>query len=166
MAYEQILTILLGAGVGVAVVLYAVRSRLFGASQSILSGGSSIETFTVPSQSTSVSHIDVAPTPVAAATLPPLAEAPVGDFLSFGPVPTTSAEIATAGSSDAANASIDASVVSRPSATSVAGESRTARAARAPRASRRSGASPRASKSRAGGQSIRTTRKALDQAAP
>jgi hypothetical protein len=165
MAYEQILTILLGAGVGVAVVLYAVRSRLFGASQSTLSGGSSIETFTVSSQSTSVSQIGVAPTIVAAATQPPHVEAPVGDFLSFGPVPTTSAEIATAGSSDAAIASIDASVVSRPSATSVAGESRTARA-RAPRASRRTGASPRTSKSRAGGQSIPTTRKALDQAAP
>src|SRR5437879_12060019 len=112
MAYEQILTILLGAGVGAAVVLYAVRSRLFGASQSVVSGGSS-KTFTFPSPSTSVSLADVAPTPVATAAQSTAVEAPL-EFLSFGTVPTTSAEIATAGSSDAAIASVDASAVASP----------------------------------------------------
>jgi hypothetical protein len=140
MAYEQILTILLGAGVGVAAVLYAVRSRLFGASRSIVSGGSSIETFTVSSQSTSVSQTDAAPIPKVTATPPPVVEAPVAKFLplSFG-------------------AAIDAPTVSSTAASVPVG-SQAARAARAPRAPRRSAGAPRAHKPRAAGQPAQSTK--------
>ncbi len=159
MAYEQILTILLGAGVGVAVVLYAVRSRLFGASRSIVTGGSSIETFTVSSQSTSVSQTDAAPIPKVTATRPPVVEAPVAEFQ-----PLSFAEAVSAGSSGAAIVPIDARTVSS-ALPSVTVGSQTARAARAQRAPRRSAGAPRAHKPRAVGQTTRTPRKALDEPA-
>ena len=61
------LTILLGTGVGVAVVLYTVKPRQISASQSFLSGVSSIETISLPSQST-FSQNDAAPVPEVTAT--------------------------------------------------------------------------------------------------
>src|SRR2546430_12123040 len=103
MAYEQILTILLGAGAAVAVALYAVRSRLMGALRSLGAGGSPVETFSVASQSTSVSQNVAAPIPAATATFSPVVRAPVEEFhaFSFGAVATTSAEVVSARSSDA-----------------------------------------------------------------
>jgi hypothetical protein len=160
MVFEQMLTILLGTGVGVAVVLYAVKPRQIGASQSFVSGGSSIETFSL-SSSTSDSQNDVAPMPEVTATQSPVVEEPVEEFhaISSGAVSTMAAEVAAAGSSDAAIASIDASAVSSPASRSVTVDSHTAPAARA-RVSRKSAASSRTpAKSRASSHTVRTTRK-------
>src|ERR1700731_2931120 len=98
MVFEQMLTILLGTGVGVAVVLYAVKSRQGMASQSFVSGGSSIETFSLSSQSTTDSQNDVAPTPEVTATQSPIVVAPIEEFhqVSSGAVSTLSAEVAAA----------------------------------------------------------------------
>ncbi len=159
MVFEQMLTILLGTGVGVAVVLYAVKPRQIGASQSFVSGGSSIETFSL--SSTSDSQNDAATMPEVTATQSPVVEAPVEEFhaISSGAVSTMAAEVAAAGSSDAAIASIDASAVSSPASRSVTVDSHTAPAARA-RVSRRSAASSRTpAKSRASSHTVRTTRK-------
>ena len=161
MVFEQMLTILLGTGVGVAVVLYAVKPRQIGASQSFVSGGSSIETFSL-SSSTSDSQNNAAPMPEVTATQSPVVEAPVEEFhaISSGAVSTMAAEVAAAGSSDAAIASIDASAVSSPASRSVAVESHTAPAARAHRVQRRVAASSRTpAKSRASSSTVRTTRK-------
>ena len=163
MVFEQMLTILLGTAVGVAAVLYVVKPRQIGASQSFGSGVSSIETISLPSQST-FSQNDAAPMPEVSATQSPVVEAPVEEFhaISSGSVSTMTAEVAAAGSSDAAIASIDASAVSSPASRSVTVESHTAPAARAHRAPRKSTASsrthvkPRATSSPASG---RTTRK-------
>jgi hypothetical protein len=162
MVFEQMLTILLGTGVGVAVVLYTVKPRQIGASQSFISGGSSIESFSLPSQSTSDSQNDAAPMPEVTATQSPVVEAPVEEFhaISSGAVSTMSAEVAAGGSSDAAIASIDASAVSSPASGSVTVESQTAPAARAHKVPRKSSASSRThAKSRASSHSSRTTRK-------
>jgi len=158
------LTILLGTAVGVAVVLYTVKPRHIGASQSFVSGGSSIETFTLPSQSSSFSQNDAAPMPEVTATQSPVVEAPVEEVhvISSGSMSTTTAGVAAAGSSDAAIASIDASAVSAPAATSVAVESHASSAARSHRAPRKSSASSRThAKPRAAG-STRAARKRLD----
>jgi hypothetical protein len=155
------LTILLGTGVGVAAVLYTVKPRQIGASQSFVSGVSSIETISLPSQSISDSQNDVAPMPEVTATQSPIVEAPVEGItsISSGSITTMTAEVAAAGSSDAAIASIDASAVSAPAATSVAVESHASTAARSHRAPRKSTASSRThAKPRATG-STRATRK-------
>jgi hypothetical protein len=164
MAIEQMLTILLGTAVGVAVVLYTVKPRQIGASQSFVSGGSSIETFTLPSQSSSFSQNDAAPMPEVTAIQSPVVEAPVEEVhaISFGSISTMTAGAAAAGSNDAAIASIDASVVSAPVATLVAVESPASSAARSHRAPRKSSASSRTqAKPRSTGSS-RATRKRLD----
>jgi hypothetical protein len=156
------LTILLGTAVGVAVVLYTVKPRHMGASQSLLSGGSSIETYTLASQSSSFSQNDAAPMPEVTATQSPLVVAPVEEVhsISSGSISTMTADVAAAGSSDVAIASIDASAVSVPAATSVALESPASSAARSHRAPRKSSASPRTrAKPRAAGSS-RAARKA------
>jgi len=162
MAIEQMLTILLGTAVGVAVVLYTVKPRHIGASQSFVSGGSSIETFSLPSSSY-FSQNDAAPMPEVTATQSPVVEAPVEEVhvISSGSVSTMTAGVAAAGSSDAAIASIDASAVSAPAATSVAVESHASSAARSHRAPRKSSAASRThAKPRAAGS--RATRKRLD----
>ena len=161
MVFEQMLTILLGTGVGVAVVLYTVKPRQIGASQSLISGGSSIETFSLASQSSSDSQNDAASMPEVTATQSPVVEAPVEEIhsISSGSVSTMTAEVAAAGSSDLAIASIDASAVSAPAARSVAVESHASSAARSHRAPRKSTASSRThAKSRAGSPT-RATRK-------
>ena len=162
MVFEQMLTILLGTGVGVAVVLYAVKPRQIGASQSFVSGGSSIETFSLPSQSTSDSQNDAASMPEVTATQSPVVEAAVEEVhsISLGSVSTMTAEVAAAGSSDAAISSIDASAVSAPAAKSVTVVSHASSAARSHRAPRKSAASSRThAKSRAAGSPTRATRK-------
>jgi hypothetical protein len=169
MVFEQMLTILLGTAVGVAAVLYIVKPRQVGASRSFASGVSSVETISLPSQSTS-SQNDATPMPEVSATQSPVVEAPVEEFhaLSSGSVSTMTAEVAAAGSSDAAIASIDASAVSSPASRSVTVESHTAPAARAHRVSRKStAASPRThAKSRASSSGPNSrTKKALDEAA-
>jgi len=164
MAIEQMLTILLGTAVGVAVVLYTVKPRHIGASQSLVSGGSSIETFTLPSQSSSFSQNDAAPMPEVTATQSPVVVAPVEEVhsISSGSISTMTSGVAAAGSSDVAIASIDASAVSAPAATSVAMESPASSAARSHRAPRKSSASSRThAKPRATGSS-RAARKRLD----
>jgi len=161
MVFEQMLTILLGTAVGVAAVLYAVKPRQIGASQSFASGVSSIETISLPSQSTSFSQNDAAPMPEVTATQSAVVESPVEEFhaISSSSVSTLTAEVAAAGSSTAAIASIDASAVSTPAAKSVAVESHASSAARSHRAPRKSSASSRThAKPRATG-STRATRK-------
>jgi hypothetical protein len=160
------LTILLGTAVGVAAVLYVVKPRQVGASQSFGSGVSSIETISLPSQST-FSQSDAAPIPEVSATQSPVVEAPVEEFhaISFGSVSTVAAEVVAAGPSDvaAAVASIDASAVSSsPASLPLTVESHTATAARAHRAPRRSTApssrtraKSRATTSPASGRTIR-----------
>jgi cell division septation protein DedD len=165
MAIEQMLTILLGTAVGVAVVLYSVKPRQIGASQSFVSGGSSIETFTLPSQSSSFPQNDAAPMPEVTATQSPVVEAPVEEVhsISSGSISTMTAGVAAAGSNDSAIASIDASVVSTPAVTSVAVESPASSAARSHRAPRKSSAPRTQAKPRAAG-STRAPRKRLDAA--
>ena len=161
MVFEQMLTILLGTGVGVAAVLYTVKPRHGVASQSFGAGVSSIETISVPSQST-FSHIDAAPMPEVSATRSPVVDAPVEEFhaISSGSVATMTAEIAAAGSSDVAIASTDVSAVSSPASRSFTVESHTAPAARAHRVPRKSTASSRTqAKPRAVGTASRATRK-------
>jgi hypothetical protein len=161
MAIEQMLTILLGTAVGIAVVLYTVKPRHIGASQSLVSGGSSIETFTLPAQSSSFSQNDATtPMPEVTATQSPVVEAPVGEVhaISSGSISTMTAGVAAAGSNDSAIASIDASVVSAPSATSVAVESPALSATKSHRAPRKSSAPRTHAKPRAAG-STRAARK-------
>lgn len=162
MAIEQMLTILLGTAVGVAVVLYTVKPRHIGASQSFASGGSSIETFSLPSQSSSFSQSDATPMPEVTATQSPVVEAPVEEVHAISPVSTSTmtAGVAEAGSSEAVIASIDASAVSAPAATPISAVSH-ASPARSHRAPRKSSASSRTPKPRAAGS--RATRKRLDQ---
>ena len=169
MVFEQMLTILLGTGIGVAAVLYIVKPRHVGASQSFTSGSSSIETISLPSEKM-FSQSDTTPMPEVSATQPPVVEAPVEEFhaISFGSVSTVTAEAAAVGPSDVAIASIDASPVFSPASPSVTTESHTAPAARAHRAPRRSTASSRThAKSSAGSPAIGKTprKKALDEAA-
>jgi hypothetical protein len=168
MVFEHMLTILLVTGVGVTAVIYTVKPRHVGASQSFVSGVSSIETISLPSLST-YSQNDTAPTPEVSATQSPVVVAPVEEFhaISSGSFSTMTAEVAAAGSSDAAIASIDASAVSSLASRSVTVESHTAPAARAHKAPRRSTASSRThAKSRAGSPSSISSRtprkKALD----
>jgi hypothetical protein len=144
MVFEQMLTILLGTGVGVAAVLYTVKPRQVGASQSFVSGVSSIETISLPSLSAE-SQNEASHMPEVSATQSPVVEAPVQEFhaISFGSFSTTTAEATAAGSSDAAIASMDASAVFSPASRSVTVESRTAPAARAHKVQRRSAASSR-----------------------
>src|SRR5271170_1502923 len=101
MVFEQMLTILLGTGVGVAAVLYTVKPRQIGASQSFISGGSSIETFSLPSHSISDLQNDAAPMPEVTATQSPVVEAPVEGIssISSGSITTMTAEVAAGGSS-------------------------------------------------------------------
>ena len=151
MVFEQMLTILLGTGVGVAAVLYAVKPRKGGASQTFGTGVSSIETISLPSQST-FSHVDAAPTPEVSTARSPVVEAPAEEFhaISTGSVTTMTADLAAAGSSDAGVASIDAPPVSSPASRSFTVGPHTAPAARAHRVSRKSTASSRTrAKSRA-----------------
>lgn len=158
------LTILLGTAVGVAAVLYTVKPRHIGASQSFASAGSSVETFTLPSQSSSFSQNDAAPMPEVTATQSPVVEAPVEEVhaISSDSISTMTAVVAAAGSSDAVIASIDASAVSAPAATPVAMEFHASPAAKSHRAPRKSSASSRTqAKPRAGG-STRAARKRLD----
>jgi len=68
MVFEQMLTILLGTGVGVAIVLYSVKPRQI--SQSFMGGSSSLATF-----STSI-QVD-APMPEVTAIVPTVMETPV-----------------------------------------------------------------------------------------
>jgi len=155
------LTILLGTGVGVAAVLYTVKPRQIGASQSFISGGSSIETFSLPSHSISDLQNDAAPMPEVTATQSPVVEAPVEGIssISSGSITTMTAEVAAGGSSDMAIASIDASAVSAPAASSVAVVSHASTAARSHRAPRKSSATSRThAKPRATG-STRAVRK-------
>src|SRR5580698_3226691 len=99
MVFEQMLTILLVTGAGVAVVLYAVRPRHSVASQSFVSGVSSIEAISVSSpssSSTSDSQITAAPMPEVTATQAPIVEAPVVEevhAISSISVPTMTAEV-------------------------------------------------------------------------
>jgi hypothetical protein len=162
MVFEQMLTILLGTGVGVAAVLYTVKPRQVGASQSFGSGVSSIETISLPSEST-FSQNEAAPTPEVSATQSPAVEAPVEEFhaIPSGSVSTMTADVAVAGASDAAIALIDASAVSSPASRPFTVESHTAPAAGAHRAPRKGTASSRThAKPRASGPaSGRITRK-------
>jgi hypothetical protein len=141
MVFELMLTILLGTSAGVAAVLYTVKPRHVGASQSF--GASSIETISIPSQST-FSQIEAAPAPEVSAAKPPVVEAPAEEFhaISPAPVPTT-ALVAVAGQSDAASASTDAPPAS-PAPQSFAPDSPAAPRARAHRAPRRTSVSSRA----------------------
>lgn len=160
MVFEQMLTILLGTAVGVAAVLYTVKPRQIGASQSFASGVSSIETISLPSQSTSFSQNDAAPMPEVTATQSAVVESPAEEIhaISSSSVSMLTADVA-AGSSTAAIASIDASAVSGPAATAVAVESHASSAARSHRAPRKSSASSRThARPRATG-STRATRK-------
>lgn len=145
MVFEQMLTVLLGTGVGVAVVLYAVKPRQISASQSFLSGVSSVETISLPSQST-FSQNDAAPAPEATATQTAVVEPPVVGItaISSGSVSTLTAEVAAVGSSDSAIASLDAPAVSAPAARSASVRARAPSAARSHRAPRKSSASSRA----------------------
>lgn len=94
MVYEQILTILLGTGIGVAVVLYTVKPRQVAASQSP-SGVSPIETIPLGSQSTSEPQSYSTPAPEVT-TAPSQAEAPVEvHAISPGTVSIAAAEAAT-----------------------------------------------------------------------
>jgi hypothetical protein len=146
MVFEQMLTILLGTGIGVAAVLYAVKPRHVGASQSF--GISTIETF-APSPAAIDSENSVAPMPEVTATQPPIVEAPVEEahVMTSPVVPTMTAEISTAGSSPAASIAsiIDASAVSSPAVSATTVESSTAPAAGTNKVStrRRSAASSR-----------------------
>ena len=145
MVFEQMLTILLGTGIGVAAVLYAVKPRHVGASQSF--GISTIETF-APSPAAIDSENSAAPMPEVTATQPPIVEAPVEEahVMTSPVVPTMTAEISTAGSSPAASiASIDASAVSSPAVSATTVDSSTAPAAGTNKVStrRRSAASSR-----------------------
>lgn len=161
MVFEQMLTILLGTAVGVAAVLYAVKPRHIGASQSFASEVSSVETISLPSQSTSFSQNDAAPTPEVTATQSAVVEAPVEEVHTISPssVSTLTAEVEAAGSSTTAFASMDAPALSAPAARSVALESHAPSAARSHRAPRKSSASSRAhAKPRAAG-STRATKK-------
>jgi hypothetical protein len=144
------LTILLGTGVGVAVVLYTVKPRQISASQSFLSGVSSIETISLPSQST-FSQNEAAPAPEVTATQSSAVEAPVEgiDAISAVPVSTLTAELVVVSSSDSAIASIDAPALSAPAARSASVRTRAPSAARSHRAPRKSSASPRTHKPRA-----------------
>src|SRR5271170_3339443 len=134
MAIEQMLTILLGTGVGVAVVLYAVKPRQIGASQSLLSGVSPIETISLPSQST-LSQNDAAPAPEVTVTQTAAVESPIVgiDAIFSGSVSTLTAEVAAAGPSEPAIASVDAPAVSAPKSVSVRTRAPSARSPRAPR---------------------------------
>jgi hypothetical protein len=161
MVFEQMLTILLGTGVGVAVVLYTVKPRQIMASQSFVSGGSSVETFSLSSSSTSDSQNDAAPMPEVTATQSPVVEAPVeeSNVASSGATSTMTAEVAAASSSDAPIASIDASAVSSPASLSVPVESQTTPVVRAHRVRKSSASSRAPAKSRDSSHTARTTRK-------
>jgi hypothetical protein len=163
MAIEQMLTILLGTAVGVAVVLYTVKPRQIGASQSFVTGGSPIETFTLPSQSSSFSQNDAATMLEVTAAQSPVVEAPVEEVhaISSGSAATMTAIVAAAGPSEAAIASIDAFAVTAPALTSVSVDSHASSAARSHRAPRKISASSRTqAKPRAAGS--RAARKRLD----
>jgi len=144
------LTIVLGTAVGVAVVLYSVKPRQIGASQSFVSGGSSVETFSLPAQSSSFSQNDASAMPEVAATQSPVVEAPVEEVHATfsGSVATVTAGVAVASQSGSAIASVSA-----PAATvEVESHASSARSHRAPRkssASSRTQAKPRAAGSRA-----------------
>jgi hypothetical protein len=81
MVFEQMLSILLVTGVGIAVLLYTAKSRQVVASQSFVSGGvSSIETISIPTQSATYSQTgDVAapPMPEVTTAQSPIVESPV-----------------------------------------------------------------------------------------
>lgn len=128
MVFEQMLTILLGTGAGVAVVLYAVKPRQISASTSFVSGGTSIETFSLSSSTTTDSQNDAAPSlEVTTAAQSPVVEAPVEEFNAVSSVPVSAATAVSAAPQ------------------SVAVSSSAAPAVRAHRVSRRSSAaSPRA----------------------
>jgi hypothetical protein len=147
MISEQMLTLLIGTVIGVAAVLYAVRSRLFGASRSIVTGGSPVETFTVPSITTSVSQTDAAPIPKVTATPPPVAEFKPLSFAEAVSEGSAASGFASVGSPTALSAVPLVTVGSEPG-----------RGARAQRASRRSAGAPRAHKPRTAGQTARTTK--------
>jgi hypothetical protein len=147
MVFEQMLTILLGTGVGVAAVLYAVKPRPVGASQSFVSGASSIETLST-SHSVIDSENSTAPMPEVTATQPSIVEAPAEEahVMASSVVSTMTAEVAAAGSSPATSiASIDASAVSFPAVSAVMVGSPSALAEKSPkvRARRKSATSSR-----------------------
>ncbi len=163
MVFEQMLTILLGTGVGVAVVLYAVKPRQIGASQSF-SGVSSIETISLPAQSATISQSDAAPMSevTVTATQSPVVEAPAEGIhaISSSSVSTMTAEVAAASSGSAAISSIDATAAFVPVATSATVESHASPAARSHRAPRKSAtASSRTHAKPRGTGSTRATRK-------
>lgn len=134
------LTILLGTGVGVAVVLYTVKPRQTAASQSLASGVSSIETISLPSQPTLDSKSYSAPAQPATATQSSVVEAPV-EVHAISSVSTAAPEVVVAGPSEPV-ASVDAPAVSAP-APEVTAAPRASTAVRSQRAPRRSSASPR-----------------------
>ncbi len=170
MVFEQMLTILLGTSVGVAVVLYTVKPRHVGASQSLVSAVSSVETISLPAQSTSdsqsFSEQMTEVTTTTAAGQSPVVEAPVEvHSISSGTVSTLTAEVQVAGSNDEAIAPIEVPAVSAPAASVVTVAPRASPAARSHRAPRRSSASPRThARSRAPGSGRATVKKRLDEA--
>lgn len=166
MVFEQMLTILLGTGAGVAVVLYTVKPRSNATSQSPVSEVSAVETISLPSRSSNDVQIDSTPAP-AAATQSAVVETPAPEVhaIPSGPVSTMSAQPAdttTPGTSDVPSGGFAAESAVAHTATGPFSASRPSSGARSHRAPRRSSATPRTSvKPRASGPE-RTPRKRLD----
>ncbi len=161
------LTILLGTSAGVAVVLYAVRPRHAVASQSLVSGVSSIETVSLPSQSTSESQSYSTPIPETTAIVPAAVEAPVEVQPISVTVSTVTADAPAAETSDAPIATIDAPAVSTPLASAAPELAHATTTVRSHRAPRRSSAAPRTrGRPRVAGSGRASVRKRLDEAAP
>jgi hypothetical protein len=78
MVFEQMLSIFLVTGVGVAVLLYTAKSRQVGASHSFISGGvSSIETISIPTQAATITQTEAMPMPEVTTAQSPIVESPV-----------------------------------------------------------------------------------------
>lgn len=167
MVFEQMLTILLGTGAGVAVVLYTVKARPSAASQPPVSEVSALETISLPSRSSTDLQGDATPAPAVTAIQSAVVETPAPEVhaIPSGPVSTMAAEAADTATPETGDIPVGgfaAPSVAPAMATGPFAAPRTSAAARSHRAPRRSSATPRTSaKPRATGGE-RVTRKRLD----
>jgi len=145
MAFEQIVTILLGTTLAAAAILYAIRPRRTDASQP--AAVSNPETVSLPSQS--VSDTESFETPISVTATESTAAEVQAEVVETSPAPvaTMPSEVATTSSSDAAPQTADVPAFQTPSATLASRSSTTPRSHRAPRrssVSSRTTAKPRA----------------------